>query len=352
MYSCFFLCLTLSAAQVFAGPQDPTGTANASQSSNLSGGKKPRVERIKKTGLTAPGVQIPMAKLKPEAEFVVGGAPDWIAIDELVYVSNKPKNAIVRIDPKAGKMLPEVTGLNKPCSGLGIGFGSLWVPNCGDGNLTRVDLKTGKVGVSIKTGVADSEGGIAVSSDSVWLLTKANSTLARIDPMSNKIVAEVPLPTGCFTAAFGLGAVWVTCTEANQLIRVDPATNLVTAQIKVGPRPRFLAVGAGGVWTLNQADGSVTRVDPQDNKVVSTIQVGVPGEGGDIAVGEGSVWVTAFDFPLSRIDIETNKVAQQFVGPGGDAVRAGRGNVWLCDLRNGKVWRFDPKLILATISEN
>lgn len=345
MLRTFTFCLGLCAV-AFAAQQTPTSAANAPVQ------PRNRPDRPKKTGVTTPGVQIPMAKLKPDAEFAVGGAPDWIAIDDLIYVSNKPKNSIVRIDPKANKTLPEVTGLNKPCSGLAVGFGSLWVPNCGDGKLTRIDLKTGKIGDSIQTGVANSEGGIAVSSDSVWVLTKGNSTLARVDPLSNKIVAETPLPTGCFTAAYGLDAVWVTCTDANQVVRVDPLTNLVSAHIEVGAKPRFLTVGEGSVWTLNQSAGSVSRIDPQSNKVTATIEVGVPGPGGDIAVGEGSVWVTAFDFPISRIDPETSKVVQQFTGAGGDAIRAGKGSVWLCDLRNGKVWKFDPKLILATTADN
>jgi virginiamycin B lyase len=77
----------------------------------------------------------------------------------------------------------------------------------------------------------------------------------------------------------------------------------------------------------------------------------VPGEGGDIAVGEGSVWVTSFDFPLSRIDPASNKVVQQFVGEGGDAVRVGQGSVWLTNLKGQKVWRLDPRRIEATLAE-
>lgn len=347
----FSALLILGSAPLFGAQQTPAVTpAAAGNPAAPAAAQKPRGERPKKPGITKPGVQIPMDKLKPEAEYVVGGAPDWLAITDVVYVSNKPKNSIGRLDPKEGKVLSELTGFNKPCSGLAVGFGSLWVPNCGDGSLSRVDLKSGNQTASIPTGVANSEGGIAVSSDSVWMMTKPDSTLARIDPMSNRIVAEIPLPTGCYTPAFGMDAVWVTCTETGQLIRVDPATNLITAQIKTGAQPRFLAVGEGAVWTLNQTKGNVSRIDPQTNKVVATIEVGVPGPGGDIAAGEGSVWVTSFQFPLSRIDPDTNEVVQQFVGVGGDAVRAGNGSVWLTDLAHGKVWKFDPKLIAATIS--
>jgi streptogramin lyase len=85
--------------------------------------------------------------------------------------------------------------------------------------------------------------------------------------------------------------------------------------------------------------------------VIATVEVGVPGGGGEIAVGEGSVWVTSFEFPLSRIDPATNTVVQQFHGPGGDAVRVGLGSVWLSNLRQGNVWRLDPRRIEATLPD-
>ena len=76
---------------------------------------------------------------------------------------------------------------------------------------------------------------------------------------------------------------------------------------------------------------------------------GVGQRDGDIAVGEGSVWVTSFEFPLSRIDPSTNAVVQQFYGKGGDAVRVGLGSVWLSNLEAHNVWRLDPRRIEATL---
>jgi virginiamycin B lyase len=132
---------------------------------------------------------------------------------------------------------------------------------------------------------------------------------------------------------------------------VDPRTNLIVESIPVGKAPRFIAVGEGAVWALNQGDGSVSKIDPKTNKVTATIEVGVPGEGGDIAAGEGSVWVTSFGFPISRIDPVTNKVVQQFVGKGGDAIRVGLGSVWLSNLEAGTVWRLDPRRVEATLPD-
>jgi virginiamycin B lyase len=304
-------------------------------------------QKAPKPGVTAPGVRIPLERLKPEAVVAVAGSPDWIAIDESVWVSNFPKGTVARIDPKTNAAETIETG-KKPCSGLVAAFGSLWVPHCGEKRLARVDLKTGKVTASIETAVADSEGGIAAGAGSIWVVVDAKSTLARIDPDTNAMVATIRLAPGSFTPAFGEGSVWVTSTQEGTVARVDPNTNLVVETVKVGKQPRFLAIGDGAVWVLNQSDGSVSRIDPKKNEVTATIAVGVPGEGGDISAGEGSVWVTAFGYPVSRIDPATNKVVQQFVGEGGDAIRAGKGSVWLSNLRQGNVWRLDPKRVEAS----
>jgi len=308
--------------------------------------------RPPKPGVKTPGVKIPIERLKPEAIYDVPGNPDWLAIDPvntMVWVSNEPKNTVSRLDPKSNAATTIAVG-KAPCSGLAADFGSLWVPNCGDKTIARVDLKTAAIAATMKIGIGESEGSIVAGADSVWIMTDARGTLARIDPATNTVVAEIYVPSGSYGIAFGEGAVWVTSTAHDSVTRVDPQTNLVVETIPVGKAPRFIAAGLGGVWTLNQGDGSVSRIDPKTNKVVATIEVGVPGGGGEIAAGEGSVWVTAFQFPLSRIDPATNTVVQQFFGEGGDSVRAGLGWVWLSNLRAGNVWRLDPKRIEATTS--
>jgi YVTN family beta-propeller protein len=83
----------------------------------------------------------------------------------------------------------------------------------------------------------------------------------------------------------------------------------------VGPKPRFLAAGLGAVWILNQGDGTVSRINPASNKVVATIALETPGNGGDIAIGAGAVWVTNLGTPLSRIDPATNQVTAQLSAP-------------------------------------
>jgi len=304
-----------------------------------------------KPGVKTAGVKIPIERLKPDAVFPVPGSPDWIAVDEDVWISNKPKDSVARLNPATNTVAATIQVGKRPCSGVAAAFGSLWVPNCGDQTLSRVDLKSGNVAATIPMTIGNSEGSIVAGGGSVWIVTDSKGTLARIDPATNTVVAEISVAPGSYGLAYGNDALWVTSSEGNSVARVDPRTNLVVETIAVGKTPRFIAAGGGAVWTLNQGDGSVSRIDPATNKVVATIEVGVPGPGGDIAVGEGSVWVTAFEYPLSRIDPSRNLVVQQFTGKGGDAVRVGLGSIWLSNLEAGNVWRIDPRRVLATLPD-
>jgi streptogramin lyase len=354
MQNLFAACIAgtvVVAVVLIQGVVQPFGLASLSAQAQPPAGPPPAQPRPKRPGVSTAGVKIPIEKLKPEAVFSVPGVPDWLAIDEQAWVSNGPKGTVHQLDPKTNTVLAAVATGKEPCAGLAVGFGSLWVPNCGDKTLARVSLKEAKLEATLPFGVPDSEGGIASGAGSIWIMTDKNGTLTRIDPATNKAVAEIYVAAGSYTVAFGEDAVWVTSTEKNVLSRVNARTNVVEQTITVGPRPRFLTVGEGSVWTLNQGDGSISRVDIKTNKVVATIEAGIPGGGGEIAVGEGSVWVTSFEFPITRIDIGSNKVVQQFYGPGGDAIRFGLGSVWLSNLRAQNVWRLDPKRIVATLPE-
>ena len=72
---------------------------------------------------------------------------------------------------------------------------------------------------------------------------------------------------------------------------------------------------------------------------------------GNIAFGDGSVWVSAPGFPITRINPATAKVVQQFAGEGAGRVYSGLGSVWLANLKTNTLTRFDPKRIAATLAD-
>jgi virginiamycin B lyase len=295
-------------------------------------------------GIARPGlekVQVPFASLKPEATFKIGENADWVEItDDAVWVASSNPASVHRIDPNTNKEVAVIPVPGDPCAGLAFGFGSLWVPLCGHPNsMARVDASTNRINAILPIGPAGEEGGIATSSDSVWIVSNDAGTLVRIDPATNTVRQKISIAAGSYNPCFSDAAVWITSGTTNLLTAVDATTGDVMAVIPVGPKPRFLTAGGGSIWTLNQGDGTVTRIDPGSKKVTATIAVGIPGHGGDIAWGAGSIWATSLGVPLTVIDAKTNKVVRQWVGPGGDSLRFGHDSIWLTDYKQGTLSR-------------
>jgi|KBSMisStaDraftv2_1062788.scaffolds.fasta_scaffold03954_7 virginiamycin B lyase len=283
-----------------------------------------------------------MTSVNPDATFVVGGDPDWMAVSEdAVWVTSSKLNLVTELRAASnviGRRIP----VADPCSGLVAAFGSLWIPSCGNHEVVRADLKTAKVQARIPLAPADSEGCIAAGAGSIWIASSAAGVLSRIDPRSNSVVGSISVPSGSFCPVFGDGFVWVTSTTHSLLTKVDPASNRAIAEIFVGKNPRFATTGAGSVWTLNQGDGTISRVEMKSARLISNIPAGLAGHGGEITFGLGCAWATIIGTPLTRVEAKGNLVVHRWKGNGGDSVRAGHGSIWLTDLKGGLVWRISP----------
>jgi streptogramin lyase len=297
-----------------------------------------RAPRIIRLGVSNPDVVRPLSSLAPEAIFPVEGSPDWsVMAKDSVWVSSARANHVVQLLPSTNK-IALIADVQRPCSGLAFGFDSVWVPSCGTHMLIRLNSFTGKSIAEISADPANSEGGITVGAGSIWMVVKP-SNLVRISPESNSIITTIALPSSSENPIFADGFVWVSSFGHDQLLKIDPNSNTVVDTIAIGPKPRFLTVGAGSIWTLNQGNGTVSRIDIKSGRLVATVQCGIPGPGGEIAFGAGSVWAAIFDFPLTQIDAATNTVVRQWAGQGGDGVRFGFGSVWLSNLHQENVWR-------------
>jgi virginiamycin B lyase len=301
-------------------------------------------------GVKTPGVLIPFSLLKADVELPV--APPWTFTADSLLVPNPAAGTLVRLDSKTNKLSDPIADLSKPCGGAANGFASLWIPSCDKQTLVRVDPKTWKISATVPAGVGSAVPAIAATTDSIWLLTDDKTTLSRIDPEQNKVVSELRLAAGCNTLTFGETALWLTCPSENRIVRVNPETNLVEKRVEVSAGPHALAIGENSIWVLCLKAGKVEQIDPKTNKVSKTIDLEVTGSsGGGIAVSAGTIWVTLPGFPLTRIDSATGKVMQQFWGAGGGAIQSAFNAIWLSNLREGTLWRVDPRRVIATLAE-
>jgi virginiamycin B lyase len=322
----------------------------------LAQGTKPDV-----TPLPAPPpITLPLTSLVPDAAIELGGDRRFAVTPEGVWVSNRTAGTVTRIDPKTNAPERPVPIGKEPCHSLVQAFKSLWTALCSSGSLARLDLPSATPAVKdsaparteknplneIKTGIRGA-GPLVSATGSIWMITDAAGSLVRIDPDTNAVVAEVTVPGGSTNIAVSGDALWIASTAKAQVSRVNGYSNVVEETVKVGPAPIGVAAGEGSIWTLNGGDGSVSRIDPKTNKVTETIKVGAIGTTGTILAGEGSVWVSVPGFPLSRIDPRTNRLAQQFTGPGGGVLAIGLKSLWLAATPT-HVWRIDPKRVEAT----
>jgi virginiamycin B lyase len=267
---------------------------------------------------------------------VVGGGSVW--------VSGLCKG-VGRLDPVNGATLPCAVIPAEPCGAMDVGFGSIWTATCETAGVARIDPATSAITmIPLSDSITDPESSIGAGENGVWVLAGvAAQTLVKIDPTTNTVVGRYPIPAGARGVRVGFGSVWVTNAIANTLSRVNPGDGSVAAVIAVGKQPKFLAVGEGGVWVLNGGEGTVSHIDPATDEVVATISIGPPVTG-DVAVGEGTIWVrggwAVGDTMLIGIDPHADRIVARY-GPavGGGGVAVDHGVAWISSEDQAKIWR-------------
>lgn len=273
--------------------------------------------------------------------FHVLPSPDFaLLVDGFLYVTGVGKG-IGKIDSN-GKLLATWAIPTDTCGALDAGFGAVWSATCGPPGLARIDVKTGKLtAIDIGGIMPDSEASIGVGEGGVWLIVGGSPRkLVKVDPTTFKVVGSWDIDGGPTGVRVGLGSVWITDSGPSIIHRFDPVAGKIIADIKVGRAPQFFAVGEGGVWTMNQIDGTISRIDPATNTVVATIELGEQVNGGDIAVGGGSVWLRGSRTLLFQIEPSVNQVVAVY-GPesGSGSVAADNAAVWITAHDITTIWR-------------
>ena len=218
-------------------------------------------------------------------------------------------STVFKIDPGTNRVVDRIP---VPTStSVAFGRGSVWVTSPAHPTMSRIDPGSGRVVAEI--GVGRGALDVAVDEKSVWVAGVDNpesytaSTspgydedrkLSRVDPETNRVIAEIPIKAGTryggaeFVAA-GEGSVWA--SSGGELFGVDPATNEVKTVVRVGDYTSDLEVSDGAVWaSVQDPEARLVRLDPQTGEVTGTADLGpVETVGyGRLAAGAGSVWAT------------------------------------------------------------
>jgi hypothetical protein len=175
--------------------------------------------------------------------------------------------SITRVDPTSGAVLADIRlpGSNGTVDMAATG-GAVWV--AAQATIVRVDPAGNAITATITAGTTAVCGGMVSDLAAVWVAGGGQNCgggldLARIDPNSNSIVADVRIQRQeAEDVAVGLGAVWaVTSGRPTYLARINQTSNAVTGTMTLGSRPTArMAVGGGAVWVASS--GEVIRLEP------------------------------------------------------------------------------------------
>jgi virginiamycin B lyase len=274
--------------------------------------------------------------------------PDWIiGVDGRVWVTGVDRGVAV-YEPRSGRRLATIPIEGDLCGAPDAGFGSVWFPTCGRPAIHRVSTASRRLITSIPIELPPAgEFSIGVGEGGVWAIVESEdgqSRLGRVGPDGHRLEEVFEIPEGGVSVRADRGSIWITYPAADRVLRVDPTTGAVASVFATGRGPRFLAVGEEGVWVLNQTSGSVTHIDPALDEVVTTIAVDDgPMDGGDIAIGDGSIWVRGTKELVAEIDPVTHTVVARYGSPsvGSASAAAVGGQLWISAGAEGMLYRID-----------
>ncbi|MBB5713827.1 streptogramin lyase [Sphingomonas aerophila] len=269
-----------------------------------------------------------MAAAPAEQVQTVPGFADFLAVDgDSVWATN-----VGRVErwSRSGKRAE--VAMTRPCGAMAVAFRSLWVADCKQRTLNRIDLKTAKIIAAIPTGIANPAGelNVVAGAGSVWVASDATGMLARIDPARNQVATSIRVDPGTCFLSFGLGSLWAVSATRQTLQKVDPGTNSVVQTTALGREPGFLVAGEGAVWVQEQGDGTVARVDPVTGAVSGRVKVDETLKYGDIDAGGGKIWLrTTAGQSFVVIDPKSLAIrARVGKASGSGALRYTRAGVW------------------------
>jgi YVTN family beta-propeller protein len=247
--------------------------------------------------------------------------PD-LAIDATSIWAIKPEEqAVAQIDPETNTVVATIPLPAKAMSIASDGS-SLWVALFASDSVARIDTATGEVVATIRN--VPKPGAIAVAQDAVWVTNYMSNAVTRIDPTTNQVVTKVSViwpgaPFGdpaVYDPVCGLcpkeilaneHGVWASLSSVSTIARIDPETNRVVVIIPVGTQPRSLVSDARGVWVGHLSSTGIFLIDPATNQVVASVPATeAPNQLAWIADWENTLWAARTPSnDVLRIDLQS-----------------------------------------------
>ena len=279
----------------------------------------------------------------PTMVLAVSGPTAWIACKE--------ESRLTELDLETGTPGRTVELVGTPIA-VKNGFGSIWALDS-FGTLTRLAESSAAVEAEIEVG-SSAPYNIWVGAGSVWVADDSDGGVIRIDPVSNDVVARIPVGDGPASMAFSGGKAWVANHRDRGITIIDTETNEATPLVRMkAGAPERLALLGGRLWVTGRGIG-LLGLDPATGAVEKVVDVGASGI--DLVATDGALWVPSRSAEIDPSGLPTMDALRR-VTPNGrmtvaaeptgpldvHGLAAGSGSVWLADTTNGVLYRVSTR---------
>src|SRR5262245_19166812 len=105
-------------------------------------------------------------------------------------------------------------------------------------------------------------------------------------PIEKAAVATINIKGYPDWLEIGFGSLWVSNLGTGAVQRIDPETNKILAEVKVAKPCAAMIAGYGSLWVASRQDKAIVRIDPKTNTVTASVPVMVADTEASIAAGE------------------------------------------------------------------
>jgi hypothetical protein len=196
---------------------------------------------------------------------------------------------------------------------------------------------------------------VVVGEGYVWVLNADDRTISQLAPPNGRLVRTFATEANPTDLATGFGSLWVGRDDPPGILRIDPASGLITKRIVLWSRPIVdpgpthtglppgvdLATAFGSVWAAAHVGYTrefLARIDPGTGRLVAAIPGFHPGR--MAASPDGLFTMQVGD--LARVDVDENVLAWQELFRWKDtSLAADERWLWVAQGNSDVVWQID-----------
>ncbi|HEX5922892.1 MAG TPA: protein kinase [Baekduia sp.] len=187
---------------------------------------------------------------------VAGEGAVWVG--QRARRATDPASSIIKVDPRGGDTKEILFG-QEGVGDITTGGGYVWVPNRRRNRLSRIDPGSGE---RKSTPIGFGKHRVAFGADQVWVTNYDDGTISQNNRSLSNAVTDALNVRGPLDLVVSGTTVWVASYLDDAVVRLDARTGKTIGEpIAVGRNPFAIVAHGGQVWVTNLASGTVSRID-------------------------------------------------------------------------------------------